>query len=157
MTSPVIIYGSTSGHTEYVVDTLVAALAEKGVKAVKMRAEKAEAKDLEAEGPLVLASSTWNTGNAEGQLNPHMFALLLDRAKGAALNGRPVACIALGDERYRYRANAAVYMEAFVKGHGGTELCPTLKILNEPFGQEKAVQAWADDLYRKLQALSTKH
>ncbi len=157
MTSPTIIYGSTSGHTEYVVDMIIAALAEKGVTAAKVRAEQAEQKDVEAAGPLVLASSTWNTGNAEGQLNPHMFALLLDRAKGAKLNGRPVACVALGDERYRYRANAAVHMEAYVKSHGGVELCPTLKILNEPFGQEKAVQAWSDDLFHKLQALSSKH
>jgi flavodoxin I len=147
---PTVIYASTSGHTEYVVDQLLAALSAGGIQTTKKRAEECGAADFEAAGPLILASSTWNTGNAEGQLNPHMFALLLDRAKAAKLNGRPVACIALGDERYRYRANAAVHMEAFVKTHGGTELCPTLRILNEPYGQETAVHDWAQKLLPKF-------
>lgn len=153
MSSLTVIFASTSGHTEYVVDELITALSAKGVSATKIRAEDAQQNNLEESGPLILASSTWNTGNSEGQLNPHMFALLLERAKDAKLNGRPVACIALGDERYRYRANAAVHLEEFVSSHGGTLLCSTLKIINEPYGQEETVKTWAADFHLALSGM----
>ncbi len=141
-----IIFASTSGHTEYVVDTLIDILKRKKMKVEKQQAERTKPEDLLRGDLLILASSTWNTGNVEGQLNPHMFNLLLDRAKDMTLNGKKMALIALGDERYFYRANAALHLETFTKDHGGTLVCPTLKIINEPYGQEDAINQWAQSL-----------
>jgi flavodoxin I len=150
MSSVHFIYASTSGHTEHVVDALAAVLKIAGVNFGKQRAELAKADDLLRGDVLILASSTWNTGNVEGQLNPHMWSLLLDRAKAVDLAGKKVACIALGDERYFYTANAALHLEAFVEGHGGSLICPTLKIINEPYGQEAKVKEWAAQLLKIL-------
>jgi flavodoxin I len=141
-----IVYASTSGHTEYVCGVLADALKAKGHAAEVQRAELVKGEDLLKGDVLVLASSTWNTGNVEGQLNPHMWTLLLDRAKDVQLAGKKVACVALGDERYFYTANAAKHLEEFVASHGGNLIEPTLKIVNEPFGQEKKVQEWAESL-----------
>lgn len=157
MPMPSVIYASTSGHTEYVVGVVVSALQAAGIEASVQRAELAKPEDLAGSGLLILASSTWNTGTSEGQLNPHMYALLLERGKDAVLNGRPVACIALGDKRYRYTANAAVYLEEFVKSHGGTLLCDTLKVINEPYGQEVVVNEWSKKLAQKIKGLGTGH
>jgi hypothetical protein len=44
-------------------------------------AEKAEPQDLLSGDVLLLASGSWNTGGIDGQLNPHMWALLQDKAK----------------------------------------------------------------------------
>src|SRR5260370_41739525 len=78
-----IVFASTSGHTEYVVDALIKSL--KGIapgwEMEKTMAEKTQPQDLLRGDILLLAAATWNTGGTEGQLNPHMWRLLLDKAK----------------------------------------------------------------------------
>jgi len=93
-----IVFASTSGHTEYVVDALTDSL--KGIvpgwEIEETIAEKTQPQDLLSGDVLLLASSTWNTGGTEGQLNPHMWVLLHDKAKTVDLGGKPCACIGLG-------------------------------------------------------------
>jgi flavodoxin len=146
-----IIYASTSGHTEFVVDTLIAFLQEKGIKKIdKTKAERATVESLTQGDVLLLASSTWNTGNTEGQLNPHMHALLRERAKDIDLKGKKVALIGLGDQRYFYTCKAAKHLEEFTFTHKGTLVVPTLKILNEPYGQEEDIKKWGELLVKAL-------
>ena len=145
-----IIFASTSGHTEYVVETLAPLLRKAGMTVETQRVELAKPEDLLRGDVLILASSTWNTGNIEGQLNPHMHIFLKELAKDVALNGKKAALIALGDARYHYTANASVHLEEFVKMHDGRLIIPTLKIINEPYGQESAVQTWANMLVSAL-------
>ena len=150
-----IIYASTSGHTEFVVDTLAAQLEEKAkdMRIVKQRAEQTKAEDLTKSDVLILASSTWNTGNVEGQLNPWMHELLNKTAAGIDLKKLPCAAIGLGDERYFYTAKAAERLTDYLKMHNGKVLLPALKIVNEPYGQELKVTAWADELLKQIQKL----
>src|ERR1700704_5918678 len=93
-----IVFASTSGHTEYVVDALIDSL--KSIipawEIEETKAEKTQPQDLLSGDVLLLASATWNTGGTEGQLNPHMCALLHDKAKTLDLGGKPCACIGLG-------------------------------------------------------------
>jgi len=145
-----VIFASTSGHTEYVVDTLISVLKDIKIDAEKQKAEQAQADDLMKGDVLLLASGTWNTGSIEGQLNPHMHALLLSRATSVDLKGKKVALIGLGDERYRYTCKAADHLEEFVQSHGGEQIGETLRIINEPYGQEKKVQEWAASLSKLL-------
>ena len=139
-----IIYATTSGHTSHVVDALVSFLKEKkpDLSIEKRLAEQATKEDLQKGDVLLLAASTWNTGSVEGQLNPHMFTFLKDTAKDANLNGKKTAMIGLGDSRYFFTCRAADELEEFVRTHGGKELLPSLRIINEPYGQEKAVEEW---------------
>jgi hypothetical protein len=51
-------------------------------------AEKTQQKDLLSGDVLLLASSSWNTGGIEGQLNPHMWVLLNEKAKTLDLAGK---------------------------------------------------------------------
>lgn len=140
-----IVYASTSGHTEYVVGLLAEAL--KGAANVTVtRAERATPETLLAGDVLLLASGSWNTGGVEGQLNPYMHMLLKGKATAVALSGKNVAVVALGDSRYRYTANAGNHLEEYVKTHGGALLGERLVIVNEPYGQEEAVRAWAAEL-----------
>lgn len=136
-----IIYASTSGHTEYVVDTLISSL--RGLAVEKQRAELAQPEDLLQGDVLVLATSTWNTGGPEGQLNPHMFALLMNRAADIDLQGKRVAVIGLGDDRYHFLCAAADHLEEFVKTHNGILIEPTLRIINEPYNQQKKIEQWS--------------
>jgi flavodoxin len=143
-----IVFASTSGHTAYVVDALIDSLKSisPGWEIEKTMAEKTQPRDLLSGGVLLLASSTWNTGSIEGQLNPHMSGLLYDKAKTLDLAGKPCACIGLGDHRYFYTARAADHLQHYVKAHHGRLIVPTLKIIDEPYGQEEAVSVWGKQL-----------
>jgi flavodoxin I len=143
-----IVFASTSGHTEYVVDALTGFLQSTapGWEIEETMAEKAQPEDLLKGDVLLLASSTWNTGGTEGQLNPHMWLLLHDKARTLDLAGKPCACIGLGDHRYFYMARAADHLQHYVKAHHGRLIAPTLKIIDEPYGQEEAVRVWGKQL-----------
>jgi flavodoxin len=148
-----IVFASTSGHTEYVVDTLMGSLGEfvPGWDIEKRMAEKTQPLDLLRGDVLVLASSTWNTGGIEGQLNPHMERLLQEQAKDVDLAAKACACIGLGDHRYFYLARAADRLQGYVETHHGELILPTLKIIDEPHGQEETVRAWGIQLATALQ------
>ena len=143
-----IVFASTSGHTEYVVDALIDSLKSitPGWEMEETRSEKAQPKDLLSGDVLLLASATWNTGGSEGQLNPHLWVLLHDKAKTLDLAGKPCACIVLGDHRYFYTARAADHLQHYVKAHHGRLIVRTLKIIDEPYGQEEAVRVWGKQL-----------
>jgi flavodoxin I len=143
-----IVFASTSGHTEYVVEALAASL--KNIvpdwEIEATMAEKTQPQELLSGDVLLLASSTWNTGSIEGQLNPHMWVLLQDKAKTLDLAGKPCACVGLGDHRYFYTARAADHLEHYVKARHGRLIVPALKIIGEPYGQEEAVTVWGRQL-----------
>jgi flavodoxin I len=143
-----IVYASTSGHTEYVVEALIDSLKTTGPgwEIEETMAEKTQPQDLLSGDFLLLASSTWNTGGIEGQLNPHMWVLLHDKAKTLDLAGKSCACIGLGDHRYFYTARAADHLQHYVKVHHGRLIVPTLRIIDEPYGQEEAVRVWGKQL-----------
>jgi flavodoxin len=143
-----IVFASTSGHTEYVVDALIDSLKSivPGWEIEETMAEKAQPQDLLSGDVLLLASSTWNTGGIEGQLNPHMWVLLHDKAKTLDLSGKPCACIGLGDHRYFYTARAADHLQHYVEAHCGRLIVPALRITDEPYGQEEAVRVWGKQL-----------
>jgi flavodoxin I len=143
-----IVFASTSGHTEYVVEALIDSLksATPGWEVEETKAEKAQPQDLLRGDVLLLAAATWNTGGIEGQLNPHMWVLLHDKAKTVDLAGKPCACIGLGDHRYFYTAQAADHLQHYVKAHDGRLIIPALKIIDEPYGQEETVRVWGKQL-----------
>jgi flavodoxin I len=148
-----IVFASTSGHTEYVLDTLAGSLREFVPEwdIERRMAEKTQPPDLLQGDILLLASSTWNTGGIEGQLNPHMEVLLQEQAKDVDLAAKPCACIGLGDHRYFYLARAADRLQRYVETHHGKLILPTLKIVDEPYGQEETVRAWAMQLVSAAQ------
>lgn len=145
------VYASTSGHTEYVAMDLAERLREAGAEVTVTRAERAGPDELAAGDILLLACGTWNTGGIEGQLNPHMQALLTGRGAASDLKNKPCLAIGLGDRRYRYTANAAVLLEQWLVAHAGTMLLPALKIVDEPYDRlDEVLKPWLDQLLGKL-------
>lgn len=143
-----IIYASGSGHTEYVIDQVMTHLAD--VKVDRLIAERAAGEDLLHGDVLLLASGSWNTGGAEGQMHPYMDELLKKKAAGIDLAGKRVLLIGLGDSRYRYTVGCLRYMEEFVQTHNGVVIEPVLKIVNEPYGQEKVIEEWVSSIKHHL-------
>jgi flavodoxin len=82
-----------------------------------------------------------------------MWVLLQEKAKNLDLAGKPCACIGLGDDRYFYKDRAADLLQSYVKRHDGQLVLPTLKVINEPYGQEEKVRVWAKELIEALKRL----
>ena len=153
-----IVYATCTGHTEFVIDTLVEALLKEqpDLHISKQRAEVTKPEDLTKADILLLACGTWNTGNVEGQLNPHMHDLLMTRAAEADLTGKSAAAIGLGDERYHFTAKAAERLTDYLTSHHAAMLLPVLKIVNEPFDQTAKVLAWSKELLQKTTKMPVK-
>lgn len=147
-----IIYASTSGHTEYVVQKFVEMIGSKKVVASAVLAEQAKPEDLLQGDLLILASGTWNTGGVEGQMNPHMHDFLLTKAKDIDLKGKKVMLIALGDHRYFYTCRSGEHMRKFVMTHGGQVIEPSLLIVNEPYDQDEKIEKWVPKVLAALAA-----
>lgn len=148
-----IIYASTSGHTEYVVDTLIEFLSTQApsLHAERQRAELAHPDDLLRGDVLILGSGTWNTGGTEGQLNMHMHSLLREQAKDLDLKKKPITFISLGDDRYYYRTRCTEHFLRFQREHNGVLFIPPLIIVNEPYGLEEKIQRWGEKLLNQMQ------
>lgn len=147
-----IIYTTGTGHTEFVVDTVITTLASLSpdLRVIKQRAEASTPEDLMKSDALLLACGSWNTNNVEGMMSPHMHDLLALRAAQEDLKGMPTAVIGLGDDRYFFTAKAADRMVDYCSTHNGTLLLPALKIINEPFDQTPKISAWAKELAAAL-------
>lgn len=152
MPSIQIIYASTSGHTEYVVQKLVEFLESQKLEVQSTKAEQAKPEDLSKGDLLILASGTWNTGGVEGQMNPHMHDFLLTKAKDVDLKGKKVMLIALGDHRYFYTCRSGEHMRKFVMSHGGKVIEPSLLIVNEPYDQDEKIEKWVPKVLAALSA-----
>jgi flavodoxin I len=148
-----IIFATTSGHTEFVMDTLTRSVELSDWEIEKTLAERASQQDMLRGAVLLLASATWNTGGAEGQLNPHMSVLLQSKAENLDLAAKPSACIGLGDHRYYYTARAADLLQDYIESHHGQLLLPALRIVDEPYGQEQAILGWGKQLADVLRRL----
>lgn len=150
-----LIYSTSTGHTEFVVDTLCAALSKllPDLRILRQRAEMSTESDLRKSDILLLACGSWNTNNVEGQLQPHMHELLTIRAADAVLTDIPAAAIGLGDERYFFTARAAEKLTEYLTAHRATLLLPTLKIVNDPFDQTAKIEVWAKELANAISKL----
>lgn len=120
----------------------------------KQRAEQASAEDLLQGDVLLLASGSWNTGGAEGQMNPYLDELLKKKAVDIDLAGKKVFLIGLGDDRYRYTVGCLRYMTEFVTTHNGVLIEPVLRIVNEPYGQEEIIKDWVREIGKQFSAFS---
>lgn len=154
-----VIYSTATGHTEFVVDVLVKVLAKElpTARIIKQRAEVTQPSDLKKSDVLILACGSWNTGNTEGQLSPYMHDLLTVRAVTEDLKGVHATAIGLGDERYFYTARSAEKLTDYLKDHGASLLIPTLKIINDPFDQEKKITVWATELASMIKKIPSTH
>ncbi|MEQ1849287.1 MAG: flavodoxin family protein [Candidatus Peribacteraceae bacterium] len=141
-----IIFASTSGHTQFVVDALKTLWEAKGHTCRLVRAEKSTANDFQDCDLLVLASGTWNTGGQEGNLNPHMHTLLFEKLTTIDMSQKPVALISLGDSRYYFTTRCTEHFMRFLKTANGKPLSPPLIIVNEPYDQEERIATWGQKI-----------
>ena len=149
MKTVLFIYGTTSGNTEMVVESIAEFLEKKKFKTVIQRAEESDAKDILKYDVCILASPTYG----HGLLEEHMFKFVKG-LKGMHLKGKPCAVIGLGDPKYeaQYHIESAPILEKGLTDAGGKIILPALRISMTPVMHLKGlIPNWAEQLVKQLQ------
>jgi len=130
MTKLTLIYASTTGNTEAVMDKVGEVLTENNIEYVSQRAEETEESLIADNDTFILATSTWG----HGIINP-FFDELLEYISNNSMSGKKAAFIGCGDKNYEpelFNNGIKILKEAFLKS-GGEEVDRTLIIDGDPF------------------------
>lgn len=143
-----LVYASTSGNVETVVERVAQILQAQGFTTELHRAEKTAIDLIAQNDTFVLATSTWE----HGRLNP-FFEKLHAAMKETQMAGKKAAFIGLGDKRYE-PVLFCEGMETVRKtwlNQGGEEIGTALKIQGEPYAQlETVVGPWAQEVAKEF-------
>ena len=139
-----LVYASTSGNVEIVMETVARVLQQNGFEIVLNRAEKTPIETIKKNKYFVFGTSTWD----HGQLNP-FFQKLYEDMHTVNFQNKEAAFVGLGDRRYE----PVLFCEGINKIHGlwsekgGKKIGTVLKIQGEPYENlDSKVVPWASEL-----------
>ena len=143
MKKATILFGSTTGNTEIVADTIAENMPDYTVQVIYVTDAKDDAAVQEAD-LVIYGCSTMGLGELQEDFLPYYK----DRMTPALLKGKNVAVFGLGDkENYEdYFCWSADLLAKKVKECGANLVCDPLKVDCEPDDNEAAVVAWAKAL-----------
>lgn len=150
-----IIYGTTGGNTELVVDQVASILGENGFCTRLMRADRVSIEEImeavKVSQIIVLASPTYG----HGQLQEHMVPVV-DALKGTALTGKKYAVIGLGDPKYddHYHIESTFILESVMETTGATRMHYALRISRSPLLQvDNLIPKWTEKFMEALRVV----
>lgn len=146
MASALIVYGSTTGNTEYVAGVVERVLAESGAAVKKIDAADAGAEGLcDGYDLVVFGCSTWGDDSIELQDD---FIPLFEAFDGINAKGKNTAVFGCGDSGYTYFCGAVDAIEEKLAALGA-EVLDTLKIDGDPQSERSEIEAWAQGVVAK--------
>lgn len=146
MSKALIVYGSTTGNTEMVSDSIAKILEGDGVNVDIMDASSVKIKGM-ADGydVVFLGCSTWGDEDIELQDD---FIPLFDDLDKTGLTGKKVAVFGCGDSSYTHFCGAVDAIEEKSESLGALILGDSLKIDGDPDNDE--VVAWSKSIMAKV-------
>ncbi|WP_147822575.1 flavodoxin [Salidesulfovibrio onnuriiensis] len=146
MSKALIVYGSTTGNTEGVADSIAKILEKNDVEAVIRDAADVTAEGLSSGYDVVLfGCSTWGDDEIELQDD---FIPLYDDLENAGLKDKKVAVFGCGDSSYTYFCGAVDAIEEKAEKLGANLIVSSLKIDGDPDDGE--VTEWSGQVLAKL-------
>lgn len=140
MSAVLIVYGSTTGNTEYVADVAEKTLSGAGHSVKKINVTSASAAGLCDGYDLILfGCSTWGDDSIELQDD---FIPLFDEFESIGASGKKVAAFGTGDSSYTYFCGAVDAIEEKL-GQLGATVLEGLKIDGDPQSETSEIEAWA--------------
>ncbi|MCG8531939.1 MAG: flavodoxin [Desulfovibrionales bacterium] len=148
MASVFITYGSTTGNTEYVAESIQRTFEQSGHSVTVEDVADISASDLTKTFDLYcLGCSTWGDDEIELQDD---FIPVYEDIEGLDLNGKQIACFGCGDSSYTYFCGAVDAIEAACKTAGAAPVIESLKIDGDPKAEQGDIDAWANELLSKI-------
>jgi len=138
-----IVYASTSGNTEFVMDKVADVWRKMGREVFLHRSEKTDINILTKNKFFLLATSTWD----HGTINP-FFDRLLSEMEKLDFSDKSASFIGLGDRRYEshYFCTGMTLLKEVWEKSNGKSVGVALTIGREPFDEiiDKLVRDWAE-------------
>lgn len=139
MSKALIVFGSTTGNTESVAETVASVLEGESIAVQIRNVVDVSPADLPGGFDVILfGCSTWGEEEIELQED---FTPLYEDLESAALSGRKVAVFGCGDSAYTHFCGAVDAIEEKLRAMGADLVTDSLKIDGEPDGDE--VGDWA--------------
>ncbi|MCY7884703.1 flavodoxin [Bacillus spizizenii] len=128
-----LVYATMSGNTEAMAD-----LIEKGLQEAEVEAYRFEAMDIDNAqlfndyDHIIMGTYTWGDGDL-----PDEFLDLAEDMDEIDFSGKTCAVFGSGDTAYEFFCGAVDTLEAKIKERGGEIVLPSVKIENNPEGEEE--------------------
>ena len=144
MARALIVYGSTTGNTEYVAGVVDRVLNGQGFSTSKLDAGQADAAGLCDGYDLVLfGCSTWGHDTIELQDD---FIDLFDNFEKINAAGKAVAVFGCGDTAYPYYCGAVDVIAEKLAEMGAKVVGELLKIDGDPQSEDAEIETWAEQV-----------
>lgn len=141
MKKVLIVFGSTTGNTEDMADTIKRILDASGCETEVRNVLQTRVKDLTAgHDVLLLGCPAYGDDTIELQGDFQDFYEELD---GVRLEGKPFAVFAPGDMSYEYFCGSVDMLEDRMEELGGRRLVEGLKVDGDPYDAEDEIVQWA--------------
>lgn len=146
MFKALIIFGSTTGNTEAVAESIAETLASKGLEVDLKNVSDADVDELRDNTDLViLGASTWGHDEIEFQED---FEPFYDQMNGVKMPGGRVALFGCGDSSYEYFCGAVDLLEERVEDMGAEQIVEALRIDGDPDMNE--IENWTNSVYQQF-------
>ncbi|MBG9769974.1 flavodoxin [Bacillus vallismortis] len=128
-----LVYATMSGNTEAMAD-----LIEKGLQEAEAEADRYEVMDIDDAqlfndyDHIMMGTYTWGDGDL-----PDEFLDLAEDMDEIDFSGKTCAVFGSGDTAYEFFCGAVDTLEAKIKERGGEIVLPSVKIENNPEGEEE--------------------
>ncbi|PJY98862.1 MULTISPECIES: flavodoxin [Bacillus] len=128
-----LVYATMSGNTEAMAD-----LIEKGLQDTEAEADRYEVMDIDDAqlfndyDHIMMGTYTWGDGDL-----PDEFLDLAEDMDEIDFSGKTCAVFGSGDTAYEFFCGAVDTLEAKIKERGGEIVLPSVKIENNPEGEEE--------------------
>ena len=148
MAKALMIYGSTTGNTEFTAKEIETLLTDNDVEVTLKNVTDARVNELENNFDLyLLGSSTW--GDDEIELQEDFSDFFDEMKKVPSFHGKPFAVFGCGDSTYDYFCGAVDAIEELVKAKGGRLVIEGLKIDGDPEIEE--IREWTESVVAIMQ------
>ena len=142
MPSALIVYGSTTGNTEYVAGVVDRVISSQGFSTTMFDAARADAAGLCDRYDFILfGCSTWGQDSIELQDD---FVDLFENFDKINAGGKAVAVFGCGDTAYPYYCGAVDAIAEKLAELGAKVVGPPLKIDGDPQSEDDEIEAWAE-------------
>ena len=144
MKKALIIFGSTTGNTEDMADSIKQVLEESGVETEIKNVTHAAVEDLTADHDVILLGCpAYGDDTIELQED---FEDFYENLNGIKLNGKRYAVFAPGDSSYEYFCGSVDVLEDRLEALGGALVTTGLKIDGDPGDCEEEIVEWAQSI-----------
>ncbi len=143
MATALIVYGSTTGNTEWVAKQIGEILAREGIEVTVKNVTQTQTAQLGKYDLTLLGSSTWGDAEIEFQED---FAGFYEDMGEANLKGKKIALFGCGDYSYKHYCGAVTLLEETVGDLGALLVNEPLMIDGEPQDAKADIIAWAQEV-----------